>query len=140
MGIGFAVHGWPKLFSAAGHEAFVGTLGALGVLLARPNRRGLLGIALGAGALLMGGPQAEPPELGAPRAVAAGLEYFVRELLALALVVVPPNLPGHLGLASMEERARLTGGWWTIAPAPGTGTTVEFWVPMNHPDLSSDVP
>ncbi|MFB3738766.1 MAG: PAS domain S-box protein [Candidatus Velamenicoccus archaeovorus] len=38
--------------------------------------------------------------------------------------------PGHLGLVSMEERARLAGGWWTIDSAPGRGTTVEFWVPM----------
>jgi len=38
-------------------------------------------------------------------------------------------LPGHLGLATMDERARLAGGWWLISPAGGGGTAVEFWVP-----------
>ena len=36
---------------------------------------------------------------------------------------------GHLGLTTMEERARLAGGRWRISPAEGTGTAVEFWVP-----------
>jgi signal transduction histidine kinase len=37
--------------------------------------------------------------------------------------------PGHLGLASMRERAELAGGTWRIESTPGTGTTVEFEVP-----------
>jgi signal transduction histidine kinase len=40
----------------------------------------------------------------------------------------------------MQERARLAGGWWKIASAPGEGTTVEFWVPTNHPDPAPDRP
>jgi signal transduction histidine kinase len=37
--------------------------------------------------------------------------------------------PGHLGLAAMRERAEMAGGWWRIESTPGSGTTVEFWVP-----------
>jgi predicted cobalt transporter CbtA len=64
-------------------------LGALGVALSRPNRRGLLGIALAAVALLMGGPEAQPLDVGVPRAFSVGLDYFVLELLVLALLFVP---------------------------------------------------
>lgn len=39
------------------------------------------------------------------------------------------TVPGHLGLVAMRERAELAGGWWKVRSAPGTGTTVEFWVP-----------
>jgi PAS domain S-box-containing protein len=38
--------------------------------------------------------------------------------------------PGHLGLSSMVERAEASGGWCRIASAPGAGTTVEFWLPL----------
>jgi signal transduction histidine kinase len=38
-------------------------------------------------------------------------------------------VPGHLGLAAMQERASLAGGWLRIDSAPGEGTTVEFWIP-----------
>jgi nitrate/nitrite-specific signal transduction histidine kinase len=37
--------------------------------------------------------------------------------------------PGHLGLASMRERAELAGGWLRIETVAGQGTQVEFWVP-----------
>jgi PAS domain S-box-containing protein len=40
--------------------------------------------------------------------------------------------PGHLGLAAIEERAELAGGWLRVESAPDCGTTVEFWIP---PDL-----
>jgi signal transduction histidine kinase len=39
------------------------------------------------------------------------------------------TLPGHLGLATMRERAETASGWWRIGSTPGSGTTVEFWVP-----------
>ena len=79
MGIGFAVHGWPKLFSAAGHEAFVGTLGALGVpeplLLAR-----VVAVAeVGGAAMLLAGAYVGP--------VSAVL--ILEMLVALALVHGP---------------------------------------------------
>jgi PAS domain S-box-containing protein len=35
----------------------------------------------------------------------------------------------RLRLSSMEERARLAGGWLRVDSEPGRGTTVEFWVP-----------
>jgi PAS domain S-box-containing protein len=38
--------------------------------------------------------------------------------------------PGHLGLVLIKERAELAGGWCRIESSPGTGTTVEFWVPF----------
>ncbi len=42
--------------------------------------------------------------------------------------------PGHLGLSAMRERAEMMGGWWRIKGAPGSGTTVEFWLPERPPD------
>ncbi|GAC1328164.1 MAG: hypothetical protein NVSMB17_03240 [Candidatus Dormibacteria bacterium] len=36
----------------------------------------------------------------------------------------------HLGLASMNERAYLAGGRWTIVSTPGQGTRVDFRVPV----------
>lgn len=35
-----------------------------------------------------------------------------------------------LGLISMEERIRLSGGEFAIVSDPGTGTVVSFWVPL----------
>jgi signal transduction histidine kinase len=40
--------------------------------------------------------------------------------------------PGHLGLALIRERAELAGGWYRIERSPGSGTTVEFWVPFGE--------
>jgi PAS domain S-box-containing protein len=42
--------------------------------------------------------------------------------------------PGHLGLASIRERAEMAGGWSRIETAPGNGTTVEFWLPEETPN------
>ncbi|MBI4261466.1 MAG: PAS domain S-box protein [Actinobacteria bacterium] len=39
--------------------------------------------------------------------------------------------PGHLGLPDMRERAELARGWLRIESAPGSGATVEFWVPTD---------
>ena len=36
---------------------------------------------------------------------------------------------GHLGLASMRERAEMAGGWIRMRSEPGVGTVVEFMVP-----------
>jgi signal transduction histidine kinase len=41
------------------------------------------------------------------------------------------HMPGHVGLLAMKERAQLAGGWFRIKSEPGTGATVEFWVPQN---------
>ena len=37
--------------------------------------------------------------------------------------------PGHIGLATMIERAELMGGWCRVTSHPGAGTTVECWLP-----------
>jgi PAS domain S-box-containing protein len=39
------------------------------------------------------------------------------------------TMPGHLGLASMRERAQLAGGWLRVEARPGAGTKVEVWIP-----------
>jgi PAS domain S-box-containing protein len=39
------------------------------------------------------------------------------------------QLPGHLGLSTMRERAEIAGGWLGIETSPGAGTVVGFWVP-----------
>jgi PAS domain S-box-containing protein len=36
----------------------------------------------------------------------------------------------HFGLIEMRERAETAGGWWSMRPAPGGGTMVEFWLPV----------
>jgi signal transduction histidine kinase len=41
------------------------------------------------------------------------------------------EMPGHLGLLAMKERAQLAGGWFHIESEPGAGAKVEFWVPRN---------
>ncbi len=37
--------------------------------------------------------------------------------------------PGHRGLATMRDRAELTGGWCRVESVPGQGTTLRFWLP-----------
>lgn len=39
------------------------------------------------------------------------------------------QVPGHLGLTTMRERAEIAGGWLSVDTAPGAGTVVGFWVP-----------
>ncbi len=39
--------------------------------------------------------------------------------------------PGHLGLLAIRERAQLVGGSCFIDSEPGSGTRVEFWVPLS---------
>jgi len=43
-------------------------------------------------------------------------------------------VPGHLGLASMHERAAQAGGWSRVESLPGAGTTVRAWVPVSYED------
>jgi signal transduction histidine kinase len=38
-------------------------------------------------------------------------------------------LPGHIGLTAIKERAQLAGGWCRIKSEPGSGATVQFWIP-----------
>jgi PAS domain S-box-containing protein len=46
--------------------------------------------------------------------------------------------PGHLGLVLIRERVELAGGWCRIESSPGTGTTVEFWVPFGKSSTKQD--
>jgi PAS domain S-box-containing protein len=41
--------------------------------------------------------------------------------------------PGHMGFATMEERARLAGGECRVSRAPAGGCVVECWLPMALP-------
>ncbi len=43
---------------------------------------------------------------------------------------VEVGVPGRFGIGLMRERAELAGGWLRLQSAPGSGTTVEFWVPL----------
>lgn len=83
-------------------------LGAAGVMLARPNRHGLAGLALGAIALFMGGAKAEAIDAGLPRAFSVGLDYFILELLVLGLIFIP--LEGIFALRPMRV---FREGWQT---------------------------
>jgi signal transduction histidine kinase len=42
---------------------------------------------------------------------------------------VETPVPGHLGLATMIERAELVGGWCRVSSAAESGTTVQCWLP-----------
>ncbi len=37
--------------------------------------------------------------------------------------------PGHIGLLTRRERAEAAGGSFALTSEPGTGTTVDFWMP-----------
>ncbi len=45
--------------------------------------------------------------------------------------------PGHLGLATTIERAEVAGGWCRFATAPGAGTSMECWLPIEDPATTS---
>jgi signal transduction histidine kinase len=42
------------------------------------------------------------------------------------------NIPGHLGLLAIKERALMAGGWYKIDSRPGLGTRIEFWMPLTQ--------
>jgi len=42
------------------------------------------------------------------------------------------NLPGHLGLLALRERALMAGGRYKIESEPGSGTRIEFWIPLGQ--------
>ena len=43
-----------------------------------------------------------------------------------------PAEAGHIGLVSMRERAEAAGGRFALTSAPGSGTTVDFWMPEKN--------
>lgn len=58
-----------------------------------------------------------------------GLEVTVRDDGSGFVVESVPELPGHLGFASIRERAESVGGRVEITSAPGAGTSVRAWIP-----------
>lgn len=83
-------------------------LGAVGVVLSEPKRRGYLGILLAVTALLMGGSEAEPIDIVVPVTFTAGLDYFVLELLVLGLIFIPLE-----GMFALRAQKVLREGWQT---------------------------
>jgi PAS domain S-box-containing protein len=53
------------------------------------------------------------------------------------LVSAAEPLAGHLGLASMRERAEIAGGWWRLTSEPGHGTEILTWVPASRDGVPS---
>ncbi|HEY3208369.1 MAG TPA: hypothetical protein VGL18_01035 [Actinomycetota bacterium] len=41
-----------------------------------------------------------------------------------------PERQDRIGLTQMRERAEAAGGWFRIESARGSGTVVEFWIPV----------
>ena len=41
------------------------------------------------------------------------------------------QVPGHIGLVALRERAQLAGGTCRVESEPGAGTTIDFWVPLS---------
>jgi sterol desaturase/sphingolipid hydroxylase (fatty acid hydroxylase superfamily) len=91
----------------AGAIAATFVLGAASLALLRSKAHGLLGISLGAITLLMGGPWAQAIDAGGG-SVAAGLDYFVLELLVLGLLFVPLER-----VWALREQRIFRAGWQT---------------------------
>lgn len=82
-------------------------LGAASLLLLRSRAHGVLGIGLGVVALLMGGGNAQPVEVG-PAPVSAGLDYLVLELLLLGLLFIPLER-----MFALRSQRIFRAGWQT---------------------------
>ncbi len=97
------------LFRGILQAAIVATfaLGFYSTMRLRSKLHGLAGIALGSIALLMGGAEAQAIDVG-PRPFAAGLDYFVLELLVLGLVFIPMEQ-----LFALRRQRIFRRGWQT---------------------------
>lgn len=42
------------------------------------------------------------------------------------------GMPGHMGVAAMQDRAETAGGWFRIEDGPQGGTVVECWIPQGQ--------
>jgi signal transduction histidine kinase len=60
----------------------------------------------------------------------AGIQGIVADDGKGFVVAQRNNLPGHLGLLALKERALMAGGWYKIESQPGLGTRIEFWLPL----------
>ena len=90
-----------------GSIAAVFVLGIAGTFLLRSKSHGLLGIALASIALLLGGAEPEKVDTG-EAALSVGLDYFVLELLVLALIFVPLEQ-----LYALHKQRIFRTGWQT---------------------------
>jgi len=74
------------------------------------------------------------------RSVGAGCRVRIQDDGRGFDVEATDSRPGHLGLVSMRERAKIAGGWWLVrSPAEG-GTVVEFWLPFEVEASAPDGP
>jgi sterol desaturase/sphingolipid hydroxylase (fatty acid hydroxylase superfamily) len=83
-------------------------LAVASLLLLRSRSHGMLGIALGAIALLLGGPSAQPVASERMSFFSVGLDYFVLELLALGLLFIPLER-----MFALREQRIFRRGWQT---------------------------
>jgi len=60
-----------------------------------------------------------------------GVHGVIRDNGQGFVVAERSNLPGHLGLLALRERALMAGGRYSIESKPGEGTTIEFWIPLD---------
>jgi signal transduction histidine kinase len=60
-----------------------------------------------------------------------GIRVEVRDNGTGFVVAESIRVPGHIGLIAVRERAQLAGGWCRVESEPGTGTKLEFWVPLS---------
>jgi len=67
----------------------------------------------------------------AAQTVDGGLRAEVSDDGTGFVVAESVRLPGHIGLMAMRERAQIAGGWCRIQSEPGTGTKIEFWIPLS---------
>ena len=63
--------------------------------------------------------------------VDGGIRVVVSDNGTGFVVAESARIPGHIGLVAMRERAQLAGGWCHVESEPGTGTKVEFWIPLS---------
>ncbi len=58
-----------------------------------------------------------------------GLEVLVAD--NGTAVDAPASAPGHRGLATMQDRAVVVGGWCSIEPTSPHGCSVRFYIPRS---------
>jgi signal transduction histidine kinase len=66
------------------------------------------------------------------RVADAGVHGVVEDNGQGFVVAERSNLPGHLGLLALRERALMAGGWYKIESQPGFGSHIEFWIPLGQ--------